>query len=96
MSGKIWGAAHEVGNIKYEVAKFSPVVFHNLAGCDSHHFTKKLVNSEEYIYCIPNNEENYTSFMKQVIFDKFVYIERKEVSVKRELRFVDSLRYMAF
>ena len=97
VSGKIWGAAHEVGNLKYKVPKFFPVVFHKLAGCDSHHFIKKkLGNSDGYIYCIPNNEENYTSLTKQVIVDKFVNMERKEVSVKRKLRFIDSLRYIAF
>ena len=44
---------------------------------------------------MPNNEENYISFRKQVIVDKFVNKERKEVNVKRELRIIDSLRFMA-
>ena len=47
------------------------------------------------ISCIPNNVENYISFTKQVIVDKFVNEEGKEVNVKRELRFIDSLRFMA-
>ena len=34
-------------------------------------------------------------FTKQVIVDKFVNKEGKEVNVKRELRFIDSLRFMA-
>ena len=62
---------------------------------DSHVFIKTLGNSEGYISCIPNNEENYISFTKQVIFDKFVNEEEKEVNEKRELRFIDSLRFMA-
>ena len=33
--------------------------------------------------------------MKQIIVDKFVNKEGKEVNVKRELRFIDSLRFMA-
>ena len=48
-----------------------------------------------FIYCIPNNEDNYISFTKQVIVDKFVNEEGKEANVKRELRFIDSLRFMA-
>ena len=52
-------------------------------------------NSKRDISCIPNNEENYISFTKQVIVDKFVNEEGKEVNVKRELRFIDSLRFMA-
>ena len=38
---------------------------------------------------------NYIAFTKQVIVDKFVNKEGKEVNVKRELRFIDSLRFMA-
>ena len=61
---------------------FFPVVFHNLSGYDSHLFIKTLGNNEEDLSCIPNNEENYISFMKQVIVDKFVNKEGKEVNEK--------------
>ena len=91
LSGKYRGAAHEICNLKYKVPKFLPVVFHNLSGYDIHLFIKTLGNSEGDISCIPNNEENYISFTKQVIVDKFVKREGKEVNVKRELRFIDSL-----
>ena len=66
-----------------------------MTGYDSHLFIKTLGNSEEDISCILNNEENYISFTKQVIVDKFVNGEGKEVDVKRELRVIDSLRFMA-
>ena len=72
LSGKFRGAAHEVCNLKYKIPKFFSVVFHNLAGYDSHLFIKTLGNSEGDISCIPNNEENYISFTKHVIVDKFV------------------------
>ena len=91
LSGKFRGAEHEVWIIKYKNPKFFPVVFHNLSGYDSHLFIKVLGNSEGDISCIPNNEENYISFTKQVIADKFVNEEGKEVNVKRELRFIDSV-----
>ena len=94
LSGKFRGAAHEVCNLKYKVPKFFPVVFHNLSGYDSHLFIKTLGNSEGDIFCIPNNEENYISFTKQVSVDKFVNMEGKEINVKRQLRFIDSLRFM--
>ena len=61
---------------------------------DSHLVIKTLENSEENISCIPSNEENYISFTKQVIADKFVNKEGKEVNVIREVRFIDSLRFM--
>ena len=95
LSGKFRGAAHEVCNLKYNITKFLPVVFHNLLGYDNHLFIKTLGKSKEDISCIPNNEENYISFTKQVIVDKFVNEEGKEVNVKRELRFIESLRFMA-
>ena len=88
-------AAHDGCNLKYKVSKFFPVVFHNLSGYDSHLFIKTLTNTEGDISCIPNNEENYISFTKQVIVEKFLNKEGKEVNVKRELRFIDRLRFMA-
>ena len=54
-----------------------------------------MENSEGDISCIPNNEDNYTSLTKQVIVDKFVSKEGKEVNEKRELTFIESLRLMA-
>ena len=95
LSGKFRGAAHGIYNLKYKVPKFFPVVFHILSGYDSHLFIKTLGNSEGDISCIPNNEENYISFTKQVIVDKFVNEEGQEVDVKRDLRFIDDLRFMA-
>ena len=94
-SGKFRCASHEVCNLKYKVPKFFPVVFHHFSGYDSYLFIKTLENSEGDIYCIPKNEENYISFTKQVIVDKFVNKEGRKVNVKRELRFIDSLRFMA-
>ena len=81
--------------LKIQDSKVLPVVFHNLSAYYSQLFIKTLGNSKGDISCIPNNEENYISFTKQVIVDKFVNEEGKEVDVKRELRFIDSLRFMA-
>ena len=94
LSGKFRDAAHLACNLKYKVPMFFPVVYLNLSGDDSHLFIKTFGNSEGDISCIPNNEENYISFTKQVIVDKFVNQEGKKVNVKRELRFIDSLTFM--
>ena len=72
LSGKFRGAALEVYNLKYKDPKFFPVVFHNLSGYDSHLFIRTLRDSEGDISCTQKNEENYISFTKQVIVDKFV------------------------
>ena len=92
LSGKFRGAAHNDCNINYKVPKFIPIIFHNLSNYDCHLFIKKLGGE---INCIPNNEEKYISFSKQIEVDKFVNKQGKEVIVKRELRFVDSYRFMA-
>ena len=94
-SRKFRGAAYEVCNLKYKVPKLFPVLFQNLSGYDSHLFIKTLGNREGYISCIPSNDENYNSFTKQVIVDKFVNKEGREINVKRELIFISSLRCMA-
>ena len=91
----VTSAAHEVCNIKYTVPTFFPVVYHNMSGYTSLLFVKTLGNSEGDISCIPNNEENYISFTKQVVVDKFVNKDGRKVNVKRELRFIDRLRFMA-
>ena len=95
LSGKFKGAVHDGCNPKYKVLKFFPVVFHNCSSYDCYLFIKALGNSEGDISFISNNEENYISFTKQVIVDKFVNKEGKEVNVIRELRSIDSLRFMA-
>src|SRR5271157_5394427 len=93
LSGKFRGAAHNSCNLNYKPPKFFPVVFHNLSGYDTHLFIKKLHGDNgEKINCIPNNEEKYISFSREVIVAKFLNKEGKEVTVKRELRFIDSFK----
>ncbi|XP_022810632.1 uncharacterized protein LOC111347672 [Stylophora pistillata] len=95
-TGKFRGAAHNGCNLKYRRPKFIPVVFHNLANYDAHLFVRNLGVSEGDIDCIPNNEEKYISFTKHVVVDKFFNKEEeKDVVVKRELRFIDSFKFMA-
>ena len=65
-TGRFRGAAHNSCNRKYRRPNFTPVVFHNLSGYESHLFIKHLGFSEGEIDCIPNNEEKYLSFTKQV------------------------------
>ena len=65
-TGRYRGAAHNECNLKYRNPNFTPVVFHNLSGYDSHLFIKNLGFSEGDIDCIPNNEEKYISFSKKI------------------------------
>ena len=71
-TGKYRGAACTSCNSKMKNPKFIPVIFHNLQNYDSHLFIKNLGVSEGEINCIPNTEEKYISFTKEIIVDKFV------------------------
>ena len=109
LTGKYIGAAHDYCNKNYQIPKFFPVIFHNLTGYDSHIFIKNLGVSERsamgskipgLINCIPNNEEKYISFTKDIEVDRFMEkdektSEDKEVIVKQEIRFIDSFKFMA-
>jgi len=93
ISGKFRGAADVSCNLDCQIPKFVPAIFHNLSGYDSHLFIKKLKGNCEdknkKIKCIPQNEENYIAFSREVVLDSFVK-DGKNVLVKRDLRFIDS------
>ena len=67
----------------------------HLSEYDAHLFIKNLGTSEGKINCIPNNEEKYISFTKQIVVGIFTNKEGKQVDVKREIRFIDSFKFMA-
>jgi hypothetical protein len=70
-------------------------VFHNLSGYDSHLFIKNLGASEGNINCIPNNDEQYISFSKEIIVGSYNDKNGEEKDVKHQLRFIDSMKFMA-
>jgi len=75
--------------------KFIPVVFHNLSNYDSHLFIKKMfINPEERLECIPNNEEKCISFRKEIVLCHITDEEGERKPVKREIKFIDSYRFM--
>ena len=94
-TGKFRGAAHNSCNLSYRKPKFFPVIFHNLAGYDAHLFIKNLGKTEGEIDCIPSNEEKYISFTKKIIVDTFTNKEGEEIEVKRDLRFIDSFKFLS-
>ena len=51
-------------------------------------FIKNLGKTQGSIKCIPNNEEKYISFSKDIVVDK-------EKKVMHELRFLDNCKFMA-
>ena len=94
-TGRYRGAAHNKCNLKYRKPKFIPVVFHNLTGYDSHLFIKKLGSPNENIDCIPNNEEKYISFSKNIKVGEYKDRKTGEVRDKTfKIRFIDSFKFM--
>ena len=94
-TGVYSGAAHNTCNLRMKQPKFIPVLFHNLEGYDSHLFVRNLGVSSGDIKCIPKTEEKYISFTKEIEVDEFKGKDGKKRKVKRELRFLDSFRFMA-
>ena len=102
-TGRYRGAAHHLCNLWYSKPKFIPVIFHNLSGYDSHLFIKNLGFTEGDIDCIPNNDEKYISFSKEVTVGSYPkkaineegYTYYKQVSKKHKIRFIDSFKFMS-
>ena len=91
------GAAHNNCNLNYSKPKGVPVFFHNLSGYDSHLFIKSLAssNKKETLECIPNNEEKYITFTKNIIVGQYTN-KKGEVKDKTfKIVFKDSLKFMS-
>ena len=94
-TGKYRGAAHNECNLKYRKPNFTPVVFHNLSNYDSHLFIKNLGFSKGNINCIPNNDEKYIGFTKEIQVGSYTNKEGKNKSLYLAIRFIDSFKFMA-
>ena len=93
LTGRYRGAVHNQCNLNYRIPKFYPVIFHNLSGYDTHMFIKDLAETEGEINCIAKTEEDYISFTKTIIVGEYKK-EGREIKVKRNIRFLDSFRFM--
>ena len=96
-TGRYRGAAHNNCNLNYSKPKGVPVFFHNLTGYDSHLFIKNLgsSNKKETLECIPNNEEKYITFTKNIIVGQYTN-KKGEVKDKTfKIVFKDSLKFMS-
>ena len=94
-TGRYRGAAHNLCNLKYRKPKFTPVVFHNLSGYDSHLFIKNRGFSAGNINCIPNNEDRYISFTKRIHFGSYTNKKGETKPLHHRVRFIDSFKFMA-
>ena len=86
---------HNSCNLKYKKPNFTPVMFHNLSGYDSHLFIKNLGFTAGNIDCIPNNEERYISFTKNIEVGSYTNSEGETKVKYHKIRFIDSFKFMA-
>lgn len=100
LTGKFRGAAHSMCNIKFQISKTVPIVFHNL-DYDSHFLIDKVANSfDGKLTIIPKTSENYISFTKEVPKDNFAEDENdgqkknKNYRDTLRLRFIDSCKFL--
>ena len=70
-TGKYPGAAHSSCNLRFKIPTFTSVVFHNWANYDAHLFVINLGKTEGKIKCIPNTDEKYISFSKNIQVGSF-------------------------
>ena len=89
-------------NLRYQYKRFLPVYVHNLKSYDSH-FLILAMSKYGYvaegdidnISCIPNNEEKYITFSKSIPVNTYTDKKGKEKNIMFEIKFVDSLAFMA-
>ena len=94
-TGRYRGATHNSCNLNYKKLNFTPVVFHNLSGYDSHLFIKNIGFSEGNIDCIPNKEERYISITKRIQVGSYTNKKEETKPLHHRVRFVDSFKFMA-
>ena len=90
-TGKYRGAAHNICNLRYKIAKNILVVFHNGSTYNYHFLIKELTEEfEEQFECLGENTEKYITFS--------VLIKREPdngKSITYKIMFIDSFRFMS-
>ena len=71
------------------------MAFHNLSGYDAHLFIKNLGFNAGNIDCIPNNEERYISFTKNIEVGSYTNKKGETKPKYHKIRFIDSFKFMA-
>ena len=89
-TGKFRGAAHNICNLRYNIPKKIPIVFHNGSTYDYHFVIKKL--AEEFkgeFECLGENTEKYITFSVPLKKEN----DNGEI-ITYKLKFIDSYRFM--
>ncbi|XP_075240282.1 uncharacterized protein LOC142335839 [Convolutriloba macropyga] len=96
LTGDIHGVAHRKCNLDCSVMKFLPVFFHNFSRYDSHHIIKDLeIYDGEELNAIAKTDETFISFSVRVPVGSYVDKRGLTKCIKSDIRFLDSLNFMA-
>ena len=91
-TGKYRGGAHNICNLRYNVPKEIPVVFHNGSAYDYHFIIKELVKEIDGNFkCLGENTEKYITFSVSVKKK----IKNKDIEITYKIKFIDSYRFMS-
>ena len=91
-TGKYRSAAHIICNLRYEIPKEIPIVFHNGSTYNYHFIVKELVKEFDGNFeCLGENTEKYITF--SVPLKK--KIENKNIEITYKIKFIDSYRFMS-
>ena len=98
-TGEYRGAAHSICNLKYNVPKKIPVVFHDGPNYDYHFIIKELAEELKKLFtCLGENTEKYITFTVP-IEKEFARIDKNGEKITKNisyiLQFIDSTRFMA-
>ena len=89
--------AHRDCNLRYKIPSYIPFVFHNLSGYDAHLMIRELGKKFDIgkIGIIAENKEKYISFNVDVMAHRYEDELGKIKEKKIQLRFIDSIRFIA-
>ena len=91
-TGKYRGAAHNICNLRYQVPKEIPVVFHNGSTYDYHFIINELIKEFKGNFeCLRENTEKYITFSVPIKKK----IENKDLEITYKIKFIDSYRFMS-
>ena len=95
-TGKYRGPVHRTCNLRYKIPSYIPIVFYNLSGYDAHLFIRELGKKfDKYKIGVIAENKKYISFNVDVVVDEYVNDRGKIKEKKIQLRFIDSVRFMA-
>ena len=91
-TGKYRGAPHNICNLRYQISKEIPLVFHNGSTYDYYFIIKELVKEVDRNFeCLGENTEKYITFSVPIKKK----IENKNIEITYKIKFVDSYRFMS-